>query len=504
MSHDIRTPMNAIIGMTELILHDKEGISESVQKNLEKLHLSSTHLLMLINDVLDISKIESGKMSLNIAEFSIVEMTNTLANLIRPLAKNKNIDLHMHTINYRQEHLLGDELRISQIYINLATNAIKYTPHGGRVDIDFKQEPLPDMSNKVRLICKVRDNGIGMSEEYQKEMYDIFSRGIDSRVNNVEGSGLGLPICQNMVRMMSGNLECESAQGQGTTFTVSLDLEKGKSDEQYQLPPMRILVIDRDIMSTDAFRRVFKRLAIDADIANEPSQLNEVLELNRSYKMAFVELGVPQNGGINVAKSLFKRFGKDFPIVMTDIADMAEYMNQIEAVGIEFTMSKPYYYRIVYETIMRALKLKKADIKAQNGRKYSMLEGKSVLVAEDNDLNWEILCEFLNINGVMAQRAENGKVCVEMLKAAKQKQYTMVLMDVRMPVMNGMEATRVIRNLETEWIRTIPIIAMTADAFSENINECLTAGMNAHLSKPINFNKLLSVLSKILDDGIET
>ncbi len=499
MSHDIRTPMNAIIGMTDIALHDKNDIPRPVRDKLEKIRLSSTHLLMLINDILDLSKIESGKMSLNIAEFSIVEATNTLANLIRPLAKDKNIDLRIHTNNYRQEHLIGDELRISQVYINLATNAIKYTKGGGRVDIDFKQEFPENMPDKVRLICTVRDNGIGMSEEYQKVMYEVFSRATDSRVNKVAGSGLGLSICHKMVEMMDGTLECESAPGQGTTFTVTVILEKGRPDEIYRLPEMRVLVIDRDTMSTDAFRRGFKRLDVDADIINEPSQLAAVLEQKRVYQAAFVELGAPQNAGIDTVKKLRKHLGEDIPVILTDIADMSEYAEQISEAGIKLTMSKPYYYRIVYQTIVSALKLKKADIATKDEQKNHALSGMNVLVAEDNELNWEILCEFLNMNDVKAERAENGKICVDMLKAAKPSYYAAVLMDVRMPDMDGLEATRVIRKSKIEWMKTIPIIAMTADAFDEDIHECLEAGMDAHLSKPINFNKLLSALSGLID-----
>ncbi len=497
MSHDIRTPMNAIVGFTELALHNKKDLPMPVRDSLEKIRLSATHMLMLINDILDISKIESGAMSLNIEEYSVVESTNTLANLIRPLAKDKNIDLRIHTYNLWNEYVLGDELRISQLCINLAVNAIKYTPAGGSVVIDFRQEQLDDMPNKVKMTFVVRDNGIGMSEEYQKIMYDVFTRGTDSRVNKVAGSGLGLPICKKMVQMMNGTLECQSAPGKGTTFTASVILEKGKPDEVYELPKARILVLDRDTISTNALRRVINRLGVDADIVNSPAELAVVLKEKHTYQVAFVELGAPQNKGIIAATKLRDQLKTDIPIVLTDIADMAEYSEQIAAAGIKQTMSKPYYYRVVYQTLLKVFNAGNADVAENNDLKYPSITGMNVLVAEDNDLNWEILYELLKMNNVKAVRAENGSECVEMLNAATAEQYDAVLMDVRMPVMDGMQATRIIRASDKVWIKTIPIVAMTADAFAEDIQHCLEAGMNGHLAKPINLDKLLYTLADI-------
>lgn len=502
MSHDIRTPMNAIIGMTEIALHNKNDIPKPVQENLEKIRLSSAHLLMLINDILDISKIESGKMSLNVAEFSIVESTNTLTNLLRPLAKEKGIDLRIHTYNYFQEYIFGDELRISQVCINLATNAIKYTQRGGSVVIDFKQEQIEDMPDKVRMTVTVRDTGIGMDEKYQKHMYEVFSRATDSRVNKVSGSGLGLPICKNMLELMGGTLDCESTLGKGTKFIATIVLDKGKPDEKYALEKMRVLVVDRDMVSTVALKRIFKMLNVESDVINDFSMINELLTQKKSYKVAFVELGAPQNEGISIVEALRGHFGEDFPIILTDIADMTEYSEQISEAGIELTMNKPYYYRVVYQTIRKALQASDCCADEPNSRKENSICGMKVLVAEDNDLNWGILNELLRINGATAWRAENGSECVDMLNKAEEGQYEAVLMDVRMPIMNGLEATCIIRKSKKKWLKEIPIIAMTADAFAEDIQHCVEAGMNGHLAKPVNLDRLLSVLSDI-QSGIE-
>lgn len=369
MSHDIRTPMNAIVGLTEITLQNKDDLPFSVQDNLEKIRLSSSHLLTLINDILDIGKIESDKMTLHLSEFSITKMTHTVSNLIGPLARDKNINFTFHAHDYEQEFLIGDELRLSQICINLATNAVKYTPNGGKVDIEVTEE-FPEDSDFVRIICTVEDNGIGMSEEFQNVMYETFKRETDSRLNAVSGSGLGLAICKKLVEMMNGTLKCESALGRGTTFKAIVLLQKGKENTRRK------------------------------EIATESPEENSIC-------------------------------------------------------------------------------------------------GLKVLVAEDNNLNWEVVYRILTKNGACVWRAENGEVCVHMLEHCEPSSFDAVLMDVRMPVMDGLEATRIIRKSDKLWLHSIPIIAMTADAFTEDILLCKKAGMDDHLAKPISLDRLFSVLSKI-------
>ncbi len=495
MSHDIRTPMNAIIGMTEIALHHKDD-PKQMADNLEKIRLSSSHMLTLINDILDISKIESGKMPLNIAEFSLVDATNTFVNLIRSQAKAKEIDLRVHTHDYKQEYVIGDDLRISQVCINLTTNAIKYTPRGGRVDVDLREEILN--SGKVRLVFTVKDTGIGMSKEFQDIMYDAFSRATDSRVNKVAGTGLGLAICRQIVQLMDGTLECESEEGKGTTFTAKLTLNMGKSDENYKLPPMRVLVFDHDPVSTEALSSILERLNVKADVFTDPKELPTDWQKANKYKAAIIELGVPSNVGLSLTRLIHKELGEDFPVILSDIANMTEYSSEIKAVNAAMTMNKPYFYRTVYEALNGLFGTQSDDGKNRQEAKPLSIEGVHVLVAEDNDLNWEILSELLEMNGVTADRADDGKACIEMLDAAQPDTYAAILMDVRMPVMDGREATQRIRKSEKEWQREIPIVAMTADAFAEDVQACLKAGMNVHLSKPINIKKLIAILSEIL------
>ena len=377
MSHDIRTPMNAVIGMTDLARRhmDDPGYVENC---LKKVSLSSEHLLTLINDILDISKVESGNMALNPTTVSMDKFVNHLAEIIRPQAERKQLTFNVTTKEMYCPYLIVDELRLNQIYINLLTNAIKYTDPGGTVSLELREEWLSGRHDRVRLIGVISDNGIGMSEEFQKNMYDSFARERDSRIDKTQGSGLGLAIAKQMVDMMGGTIVCESAPGEGTTFTVSIDL--------------------------------------DAVVHEEHSSVTV------------------SDGQIQIAHE------------------------------------------------------------SQPGSDYS---GMHVLIAEDNDLNWEIIQSFLEEYGLICDRAENGKQCVEMVMQAAASTYDLILMDIQMPVMNGREATRRIRLNAPRDVRNIPIYAMTADAFAEDQQACIQAGMNGHIAKPIDINKVLDVLEEI-------
>ena len=367
MSHDIRTPMNAIIGLTTIAeknIDDKEAVKE----NLRKITLASNHLLTLINDILDISKVESGKLNLSPQNFSIAEMMENIVNISEPMIKDKNIDFNYHVGKLDTEYIYADKLRLNQIYINILSNAIKYTEDGGRVSMDMREEQS-QKPGCVKLTYVVSDSGIGMSPEFMQNMYQPFSREKDSRVDRIQGTGLGLAITKKMVDLLGGVIECQSEQGKGTTFTVILDLPV--ADRQ------------KDVMNHE-----------------------------------------PENEDLN-------------------------------------------------------------------------LQGMSILVAEDNDINWEIISTILDMYGIKAERAENGRICVEKMKEASEGSYNLIFMDIQMPEMNGLDATRAIRALDNAWASSIPIIAMTADAFSENITECLNAGMNGHIAKPIDVNLVINEIRRI-------
>ena len=367
MSHDIRTPMNAIIGLTTISERNIND-TEAVKENLRKITLASNHLLTLINDILDISKVESGKLSLSPQTFSIHEMLENIVNISEPAIKEKNIDFKFHTDQLDTEYIYADRLRLNQIYINILSNAIKYTEPGGHVSLQLSEQES-QKPGCVKLICVVSDTGMGMSPDFMQTMYQPFSRQTDSRVDRIQGTGLGLAITKRMVDLLGGVIECESEQGKGTTFTVILDLP----------------VADR------------------------------------------------QNG----------------------------------------------------------------DKALESENDNSVLQGMNILVAEDNDINWEIISSVLDMYGIKTERAENGRICVEKMKSASEGSYDLIFMDIQMPEMNGLDATRAIRALEDPWASSIPIIAMTADAFSENITECLNAGMNGHIAKPIDVDLVIKEIRKI-------
>ena len=369
MSHDIRTPMNAVIGMTEIARHHLED-PEYVEDCLNKVSISGKHLLTLINDILDISKVESGKMTLNPRDFSLRGNVEEMADMVRHDAEEKHLTLAVEVHDILQDTLVGDPLRIRQIMINLLNNAVKYTEAGGTVRFEVQQRPVEGTSGEVETCFVVADNGMGMTEEFQKNMYSSFSRATDSRINTIQGSGLGLAIAKQMVELMKGTIQCVSAPGEGTTFTVTLILPAG-------------------------------------------------------HKASEIEAEPAEEGG-------------------------------------------------------------------QNGE----FAGMHVLVAEDNQLNWEIMQILLEEYGIKADRAENGEICVKMLKEADPVRYDMVLMDVQMPVMDGREATRVLRSDSDSGIRDIPVVAITADAFAEDIYACMEAGMDGHISKPVDIKQVLPYLRK--------
>lgn len=374
MSHDIRTPMNGIIGMTNIAKHHLYE-PEQLKDCLDKVSLASDHLLTLINDILDISKVESGNMILTPAPFSIDQLIDHIVDMIQIQIVEKQIHFLIKK-NLPAPYLIADELRLNQIFINILTNAVKYTQKNGSIEVTLSEELLPD--NKVRLLYQVADTGIGMSKEFQETMYSRFSRELDSRINKTQGTGLGLAIVKQMVRLMNGTIDCQSTLGAGTTFTITFELEKA-SDEQIT--------------------------------------------------------------------------------VLTDT-------KQTEHVS-------------------------------------DSLDNMHLLVAEDNDLNWEIIYELLSELDIPCERAENGKQCVDIIEHAPKDTYDLILMDIQMPVMNGKEATQKIRQSEKSFVRTIPIIAMTADAFAEDIQDCLNAGMDGHIAKPVDMKKVIEVLNKINQKKME-
>lgn len=497
MSHDIRTPMNAIIGMTTLAGKHTEDPAY-IKECLRKIALSSDYLLTLINDVLDISKVESGKITINPLVFSLAEMANNLTNIVRPqlTAKNHEFDIRIHAIRY--ENLIGDEVRINQIFTNLLTNAVKYTPDGGKIAVDLKEEELTDTT--VLLTFAVSDNGIGMSEEYQKEMYSTFSRATDSRVNEIQGTGLGLSICKQMIDLMGGTIQCKSAVNEGTTFTVTLELEKAAdTDETLTLPPIRLLLADDDDIFLESASQTLRDMGASVEVATSGSQAVELTrqmhEQGTDYPMVIVDWKMPDLDGVETIRKIRAMVGEKVPILLVSAYDWTQIEDAALLAGATGFLSKPFFRSSVHREITHFLEHTEPH-PAETGNPASDLAGMRLLVAEDIELNYEIISDMLKMYGIETQQAENGQVCVDMINSAPEGSFDLILMDIQMPLMNGREAARIIRRSKRQWVRTIPIIAMTADAFAEDVQACLASGMDSHVAKPVDIKKLFYELRK--------
>ena len=501
MSHDIRTPMNAIIGLTTLA-EKRLDDPETVGQNLRKIRQSSNHLLTLINDILDISKVESGKLTLSPVTFSIVETVENLVNLSQPMVKEKNIDFSFRINRMEKEYLYADQLRLNQIYINILSNAIKYTEPGGKVCVDLR-EMSSSKDGCIRLSYVVSDTGIGMTPEFMQKMYQPFSRQTDSRVNSIQGTGLGLAITKQMVELMNGTIECQSEVGKGTTFTIALDIPVAdRQIEEMKLDPMDVLIVDDDEVLIETVADTLTSLGVRAETASGGMPALELLrhqeENGKKYRVVIVDWKMPDMNGVETVRRIRSEIAENVPILMISAYDWSDIEDQAREAGVNGFISKPLFRSKLYSKINEMLGVEKRSVEPEDD--YSDIAGLNILIAEDNDVNWEIISAMLGMFGITAQRAKNGRICVDIMREAAENQYALIFMDVQMPEMNGLDATRNIRKLDT-WASRIPIIAMTADAFSENVAECLEAGMNGHIAKPVDIKLVIKEIRRIKEEG---
>ena len=498
MSHDIRTPMNAIIGLTT-ITEKNLGDTESTRDNLRKISLASNHLLTLINDILDISKVESGKLKLSPLTFSIVETVENLVNISQPMIKEKNIEFSFHINQMEKEYLYADQLRLNQIYINILSNAIKYTEPGGRVSVGLHEEKS-DIPGCIRLIYTVADTGIGMSPEFMATMYQPFSRQTDSRVNSIQGTGLGLAITKQMVELLGGTIDCQSEQGKGTTFTVVLDIPVAdRQRDDMQLDPIDVLIVDDDEVMLQTAVDALESLGASAEQARSGLEALGMIEhrhlSGRDYNVIIADWRMPDMDGLETISRIRSEIDTDVPILLVSAYDWSDIEDKAKAAGANGFVSKPLFRSTLYDKINDLIGKESTSLEPEDD--YSDLQGLHVLIAEDNDINWEIISAMLGMFGITADRAENGRVCVDTMRTAAEGSYELIFMDVQMPEMNGLDATRAIRKLENPWASSIPIVAMTADAFSENVTECLNAGMNGHIAKPVDIKLVIKEIRRI-------
>ena len=503
MSHDIRTPMNAIVGMTAIATANIDD-RQQVQNCLKKITLSSRHLLGLINDVLDMSKIESGKLTLNVDQVSLREVMDSIVSIAQPQVRSKHqqFDVFIHDIS--TENVCCDSIRLNQVLLNILGNALKFTPDGGLIQVSLYEEDSPKGEEYVRTHIIVKDNGIGMTQEFKEKIFESFVREDSARVRRTEGSGLGMAITKYIVDTMGGTIEVESELGKGSEFHVTLDLERAETpEEEMILPEWNILVVDDDQQLCESTTASLKSIGVKADWALTAEGALEMLEhraqLRDHYHIILLDWKLPDMDGVAAAKEIRRRFGSETPIMLISAYDWSEIEADAREAGITGFISKPLFRSTLFYGLKPFVENAGVPSEQCHEEKYADFTGRRVLLAEDNDLNWEIASELLSSLGMELDWAENGKICVEKFLASPPGFYDAVLMDLRMPVMTGYEATAAIRALDRP-DRDIPIIAMTADAFSEDIKKCLDAGMNAHVAKPIDIRELSRLLEKFIHE----
>ena len=500
MSHDIRTPMNAIVGMTAIAVANIDD-KKQIQNCLKKITLSSKHLLGLINDVLDMSKIESGKLTLHIEQISLREVMDSIVNIVQPQIKEKKQHFSVHIRNVEAEDVYCDSVRLNQVLLNFLSNAIKFTPEGGYVEISLYEEPSPIGDTYVRVHIKVKDNGIGMSDEFKKTIFEAFTREDSKRVQKTEGTGLGMAITKYILDAMGGTVEVNSKQGEGTEFHVILDLEKVLvQEEEMILPDWHMLVVDDDEQLCESVIHALKDIGINAEWALDGEAAVELVKerhkQQNDFQIILLDWKLPGMDGIETARSIRTQMGGDIPILLISAYDWNEIEHEAREAGITGFISKPLFKSTLFYGLRQFAETDN-EIETQLSEKEIDLTGRKILLAEDNDLNWEIAEALLTERGLELEWAENGQICVDKFKRSPVGFYDAVLMDIRMPVMTGHEAAREIRALDRE-DADIPIIAMTADAFEEDIKRCMESGMNAHVAKPIDIREVERQLDKFI------
>ena len=508
MSHDIRTPMNAIIGYTALTTTHLDN-KERAQDYLSKIAQASNHLLSLINDVLDMSRIESGKVTINEHPENLADILQGLRNIIQSDIHAKRMELFIDTVDITDEEVYCDKLRLNQILLNLTSNAIKFTPTGGTVAIRVTQKP--SRSSKRGLYeFKVSDTGIGMSKEFAKTVFDPFTREQTSTVSGIQGTGLGMAITKNIVDMMGGTISVESEQEKGTTFTVNLELrfsaEHKDMDPISELKGFRGLVVDDDMVCCQSVSKMLRQIGMRAEWAlsgiEAIARTNEAVDMSDPFEVYIVDWSMPDLSGIETVREIRKIVGDDSPIILMSAYDWSDIEQEALMAGVTGFISKPLFASDLHNTLERSLGVikKEAVIEKTTEPTDNNFEGKRILLAEDNELNREIAVEILTEAGFTVECAENGKQTCEMVSNADPGYYDMILMDIQMPIMDGYAATRAIRSMSNPGVSEIPIIAMTANAFEEDRQRALESGMNGHLPKPIDLDEMMNLLRDIFKD----
>lgn len=503
MSHDIRTPMNAIIGMTAIAgthLEDRDKVSDC----LGKITVSSRHLLSLINEVLDMSKIESGKIDLSEEEFSLSELIENILTMVRPSMKAKQQQLEVRIFEVEHEDVVGDEIRLQQVFMNIISNAIKYTHIGGKLEIEIMEKPSKIYGYGCYKFV-FQDNGIGMSEEYQKKIFEPFSRAEDSRVSKIEGTGLGMTIAQNIVRMMNGDISVESKENEGSRFTVTLFLKQQNTEnvDIRELQQLNVLVADDDEYACESTCKILTDIGMCGEwvLSGEAAVMRTQVacEEGSDFFAVILDWKMPGMDGIETARKIRGLLGDDVPIIILSAYDWSEVEEEARAAGINGFISKPLFKsRLVYmfkQFIGDFENMKSTEKSSGEQRDFS---NKRILLVEDNDLNREIAVEIIGETGVSIECAVNGQEAVQMYEDHEDNYYDLIFMDIQMPIMDGYTAVGRIRQSDKGDAADIPIVAMTANAFSDDIVQSKRSGMNEHITKPLDIEELMRCMEKWL------
>lgn len=507
MSHDMRTPMNAIIGYTTLLEKDV-GQQDRVKDYAQKIMASSHHLLGLINDVLDMGKIESGKTALNLSEFNLAVLLEEINTVMHPQARAKKQKFSIRTYGLYQELFIGDMMRIEQILMNLISNAIKYTPEGGEIELHiYNRNQISH--NYARLRFEVSDTGIGMSSEFKDMIFEPFTREANTTLSGIQGTGLGMAITKNLVDLMGGTIFVESSQGVGSTFTVDLELRISRQTEgddfwkRYGIYSMLVIDGDEDvcvnIQNLMAGTSVYVQYALEGYTALK--MIEKKLKQNNGYSLILLAWKLPEMDGIETAKRIREKIGNSIPIFLLTEYDWSEIEDTARQAGIRAFLQKPFFisnFRQVVKQFHDGTAYDSEDEKKYAAKGKKSLSQMNFLIAEDNVINAEIITELLELEGARCDLAENGKIAAEMFEQSEPGYYDIILMDIQMPVMDGYSAAREIRSCSHPDAKTIPIAAMTANAFAEDVQKSLEAGMNVHISKPVDMEVLKSTVLKLI------
>ena len=504
MSHDMRTPMNGIIGMTKIAalhLDDQERVADCLRKITD----SSNHLLSLINDVLDMNKIESGKVELHEEEFCLADLIDGMLAMTRPQIQAHGHSFRVNISNVEHEQLIGDSRRIAQVFINIMSNAIKYTPDGGKISLSVKETPTnrPGFAHYQFIF---EDNGYGMTEEFLQHLFEPFARANDKQTAGIQGTGLGMAITRNIVRLMGGDIAVESVYGEGSKFTVTMYLKLQNTEfiNYESFVDLRVLVADDDPVCCESTCELLNDLGMNSEWVLSGKAAVDRVKARRDQKRDFfsviIDWKLPDQGGIETIRQIRKLVGADFPIVIFSAYDLTEIEQEAREAGANALISKPLF-RTKLASLFHSFLNKQADDSEQapfSALEELGLDGRRVLLAEDQELNAEIATDFLEMTGLEVDWARDGKQAVDKLGSSPDGYYSMIFMDIQMPNMNGYEATKAIRAMDREYAKRIPIVAMTANAFAEDALNCKKAGMNEHIAKPIDVEVLARVLNRYI------